>query len=183
MNPQARIAALEEILDQIIYTIEQVTQSGEELPDELQGMLAQEITDTIALINELRGEEGLPPEEDLIQTDEEIKNPASVPNGETPPPLDPAPYPSSNVNAFKFNPKTKELFVKYMGKDSANAGPTYKYSDVPQNIFDVILRGGVGPLSSGKNKYHAWHKGITPSHGASVSALIKNGGYQYQRLS
>ncbi len=99
------------------------------------------------------------------------------------PPLEPGAFPSSNINSFKYDPQSQKLFVKFHGKDSANSGPVYGYDGVPPYIYDVFRRGAVGPKTSGRNKYHTWVKGVTPSLGASMYALIKLGGFQYQRLS
>lgn len=99
------------------------------------------------------------------------------------PELNPTAYPSSNINAFKYDPQSKKLLVKFMGKDVADSGPTYSYDQVPPFIVDVFARGAVGPKTTGKNKWHAWFKGVTPSHGAAMNALIKMGGFPYQRVA
>lgn len=99
------------------------------------------------------------------------------------PQLEQGPYPSSNINSFKYNPDNGQLFVKFHGTDSADSGPTYSYQNVPKNIYDVFSQGRVGPKTSGENQYHRWIRGVTPSLGASLNALIKNGGYPYQRVA
>lgn len=53
---------LERLLDQLLDGIERVLQSGEELSDEYQGLLAQEISETFTRINQLRGQQQ-PPEQ------------------------------------------------------------------------------------------------------------------------
>lgn len=98
-------------------------------------------------------------------------------------PLQGVQYPSSNINAFQYDPKTKKLLVKFMGKDVAGAGPTYSYDNVPSFIVDVFKRGAVGPKTSGSNRWHTWKKDVTPSHGAAMNALIKMGGFSYQRVA
>jgi hypothetical protein len=97
--------------------------------------------------------------------------------------LQPSPYPSSNINAFQYDPKTQRLLVKFMGKDVADGGPIYSYEGVPSFIFDVLKRGSVGPKTSGKNRWHTWKKGVTPSHGAAMYALIKQGGFPYKQVA
>jgi len=64
MNPEEELAALNELLDQLLAGIQEVLQSGEILSDELQGLLAQEIEATTARIDELQAEIGQeqPPE-------------------------------------------------------------------------------------------------------------------------
>lgn len=98
-------------------------------------------------------------------------------------PIPPAPYPSSNINGFQYDPESKQLLVKFQGKYPQQNGPVYKYEGVPDFIFNVFSRGAVAPKTSGRNAWHTWKKGVTPSHGAAMAALIKNGGYQYQRMS
>ena len=99
------------------------------------------------------------------------------------PKLQQAPHESSNINAFRYNPENQQLFVKFQGKYPQQNGPVYKYEGVPDFIFNVFSRGAVAPKTSGSNQWHTWRKGVTPSHGAAMAALIKNGGYPYQRMS
>ena len=107
----------------------------------------------------------------------------SQPSGETVPELQAAPHESSNINAFRYDPKTEKLFVKFQGKYPSQNGPVYSYEGVPRFIFDVFKRGAVGPKTSGSNAWHTWKKGVTPSHGAAMNALIKQAGYPYQRIT
>lgn len=169
MNPDQEIQLLEQLLDQLIAGIQEVLQSGEILSDEFQGMLAQEIEFTVNRIDELRSK--VSPADGLTPTTQQI------------PQLEQGPYPSSNVNSFKYNPDNGQLFVKFHGKDSADSGPVYGYQNVPKNVYDLFSQGRVAPKTSGSNQYHTWIKGVTPSLGASLYALIRNGGYNYQRLS
>lgn len=161
MNPQE----LQALLQELVQAVMQVIQSGEELSDEFQGLLAQTLETLVTKIDELS---------------------AQQPSGAVPisaPPLQPGPYPSSNVNAFKYDPRSGTLFVKFHGKDSAESGPTYRYEGIPLNIYDVFSKGRVAPKTSGENRYHRWIRGVTPSLGASLYALIRNGGFAYQRVA
>jgi hypothetical protein len=158
---------LEEALREILAGLQEAIQAREFLSEEFQEQIGQTIDALTNRIDELRSEN---PVEGLQPTSET-------------PQLEPGPFPSSNVNAFKYNPKTQQLFVKFHGKDSADSGPVYGYQNVPQNIYDVFAQGRVGPKTSGQNQYHRWIKGVTPSLGASLNALIKEGGYPYQRMS
>jgi hypothetical protein len=130
-----------------------------------------EITKIFKRAVELIEEQGMSQEQAPIT---EIAQPSNIPS---------SPYPSSNINGFQYDPQSGKLLVKFMGKDTADSGPTYSYEGVPEYIFDIFRRGAVGPKTTGKNKYHAWFKGKTPSHGAAMAALIKAGGFPYQRLS
>lgn len=164
MNEQA----IQELKDALREVVRMVVERREPLNDELKKMLAQVMEHVANRIQELREEE---------------QNPVEGLQPNQTPQLEPGPYPSSNINAFKYDPETGKLLVKFHGQDSADSGPTYGYEGVPAYIFDVFKRGAVGPKTSGKNQYHEWFKGITPSLGAAMNALIKNGGFPYQRLS
>ena len=168
MNPEEEISLLESLIDEIIASLQAIIQSGEQLSDEFQGMLANELEKTLDRIQQLKSQSPV----------DQLPPPAAAA-----PPLEPGPFPSSNVNSFKYNPKTEELFVKFHGAESAGSGPIYRYQGVPRNIYDVFSKGRVAPKTSGQNQYHRWIKGVTPSLGASLYALIRNGGFQYQKLS
>lgn len=156
------------LLQELMQAIQQAMQSGEVLSDELQGMLAQTLSSLIERINQQAPDPGVAP---------------PIPPAPPVPPLDQGPYPSSNVNAFKYDPRNGTLFVKFHGRESADSGPVYQYQNVPRNIYDVFSRGGVAPRTSGQNRYHRWIRGVTPSLGASLYALIREGGYQYARVA
>lgn len=153
---------LQGLLDELLRGIQDVIQSGEILSDEFQGMLAQELNYLTSQIDIMSGQETV--------------TPPKIPE------LNPGNFPSAQVNAYKYDPTSQDLFVKFHGKDSSDSGPTYKYSGVPKFIYDVFSRGAVGPKTTGQNQYHAWKEGVTPSLGAALNALVKNGGYQYQRM-
>lgn len=122
----------------------------------------------------------------FIEQQQQQQNPAEglPPNPpQQPPQLDQGAFPSSNVNSYKYDPTTERLFVKFHGAESAEGGPTYLYQGVPRNIYDVFARGGVAPTTSGQNRYHRWIRGVTPSLGAALYHLIRQGGYPYQRVS
>lgn len=162
MPPYQEINALEDVLDEILSILEKIIQSGEVLSDDLMLAVAEEINAITERIEELRSQE-----------------PIEAPT----PQLEPGPYPSSNINSFKYDPESKMLWVKFHGKDTADSGPTYSYEGIPKFIYEVFRRGAVGPKTSGQNKYHRWIKGVTPSLGAAMHALVKNGGYPYQRVA
>lgn len=169
MNPSQELALLEELLDELIAGIQSVLQSGEVLNDDFLGMIAQELEATFSRIEELKGS---------------VAQPGSVESLTSQiPQLDQGPFPSSNVNSFKYDPKNETLFVKFHGQENAETGPVYRYNNVPRNIYDVFSNGRVAPKTSGQNQYHRWIKGVTPSLGASLYSLIRNGGYPYQRMS
>lgn len=185
------IDELEDILDAILRGVQEALQAGEYLSPEFQEQIAQEITLLTSEIDQLYdAQNNAPAPEPTQPTPDIVTTPETPPTGGGAPPtggevpeLERAPHESSNINSFKYIPKTKELYIKFMGKDEADSGPVYSYKNVEKNIFDVIARGGVGPLTSGKNKYHSWFRGILPSHGAAVSALLKKGNYSYTRIS
>ena len=157
---------IQELKDALREIVQAIISRGGPMSQEVRDMLAQVMEHVANRIQELR-QEG--PVDGL--------EPAAIPE------LDPGPFPSSNINAFKYDPDSGKLHVKFMGKDTADSGPVYSYEGVPKYIYDVFRRGAVGPKTSGRNKYHAWVKGVTPSLGAAMHALVKAGGYPYQRLS
>jgi hypothetical protein len=170
VNPEEEIATLQAIIDEILQGIQDILQSGEILSDDFQGLIAQELGETMDRITQLQEE---------LQENPVDGMPPNIPEI---PQLDQAPYESSNINSFKYNPDSRELFIKFHGRDTADSGPTYSYQDIPPNIYDVFRRGAVGPRTSGSNRYHTWHRNILPSLGAAAYQLIREGGYQYQRV-
>jgi|SRR6478736_3564738 len=168
MNPQQEIQFLNQISDQITSSLENLIRKGVKPPKELIRALADEIAYIAQRLEELKAEVQEAP----------IEMP-KAPEG----PLTPGPFPSSNINSFKYDPENQQLFVKFHGKDTADSGPTYSYQGIPEYIFDIFSRGAIGPKTTGKNKYHAWFKGVTPSLGAAMYALIKKGPYPYQRVA
>lgn len=158
MNEE-KIEALKQAVREIMQLI---VQRGEPLSNALKVKLAQVIEFVAGRIETLRNE--APPPTEVPE----------VPSG---------PFPSSNVNGFRFNPKTGELLVQFHGPYPQAEGSVYKYSGVPSYIFDIFARGAIGPKTSGKNQYHKWIRGVTPSLGGSLNALIKAGNFSYQRLS
>lgn len=91
--------------------------------------------------------------------------------------------PSSNVEGFAYDDKTGKLLVRFLGKHPDRNGPIYGYEGVPKVIFDLFQAGAIPARTDGQNKWGKWWKGKTPSMGASLYTLIKNGSYPYQRLS
>lgn len=160
---------IESWLDSALDIYEELITSGEELSEEEELALFETIQFLFS---------------ELVRLDQEQPAPAPAPS--TPPaqqPLPSAEYPSAQINAFRYDPKTQRLLVKFHGRDSAESGPTYAYEGVPENIFDTFRRGAIAPRTTGKNRYHAWFRGVTPSLGASMNQLIKNGGYPYSRVA
>ena len=192
------IEELEDVLDMILRGLQETLQNGETIPPEMQEQIAEELHFLTSEIDRLRveaqaqeieqeAEPSLPPIEEVeaeqAQVAQELtpEQPEPISN-ENIPNLEPAPYESSNINAFKYDPKTQKLIVKFQGKYPKQNGPVYAYDGVPKNIFDVFARGAVAPKTSGKNRWHRWRKGVTPSHGASMYALIREGNFPYRKL-
>jgi hypothetical protein len=188
LNPE--LSRLENLLSELMQGIQAVLQSGEILSDEFQGVLAQTIGSLFDQIETIKANHPDEPSiEDVEEEQAEVANQGQPPPPPVPPtggpvsPLEPAPFESSNINAMRYDPEKQEAYIKFQGKFPSQNGPVYKYSGVPPYIFDVIQRGSVAPKTSGKNAWHRWERGVTPSHGASVSALLKAGGFNYQRLT
>lgn len=167
MNPEMEIQLLETIIDEILAGIQELLTSGERLSDEFQGMIADELEATLQRIEQLRGEEQpnitppSPPEKLRMES----------------------PFPSSNIHSFAYDPKKQKLFVRFQDRFPAQNGPVYSYDGVPQEIFRIFASGAVPPRTTGRNRWHAWYRGVSPSLGASMNALIKAHGYPYRRVS
>jgi len=157
---QQQAEGLQAVMAEILSIVTEIVASGEQIDDDTMSAVAKLIEAITRRTLQLR-----------------LTVPVATPE------LDEAPFPSSNVNSFKYDPNKRRLFVKFMGKDSANAGPTYRYEGVPSFIYEVFRRGAVGPKTSGRNKYHEWQKNVMPSLGAAMHWLVKNGGYPATQVS
>jgi hypothetical protein len=120
--------------------------------------------------------------QEILQVISENQNPVAG----LPPPLPPVPapkIPSSNVDSFGYDDKTGRLLVRFLGDYPNRNGPIYAYQGVPKVIFELFQAGAIPARTNGSNKWGSWWKGKTPSLGASLSTLIKGGGYQYDKLT
>lgn len=185
---------IEQIKNALREMVQLIISRGQPLSDEIKIALTKAMEHAAQRISQLRAEQqeqeaqpSLPPIEEIEAEQEQVAQQVT-PQEQAPttseavPPLEPAPYESSNINAFKYDPKSKKLIVKFQGKYPSQNGPVYAYDNVPKNIFDVFARGAVAPKTSGKNRWHTWKKGVTPSHGAAMYALIREGNYNYRKL-
>ncbi len=152
----------EGLLSELLQALQMTMQSGEELPDELQGQIAQTLELLYNRIESLR---------------------AVAPSSTSPqsPPLESS-MPSSNVEGFAYDDKNKKLYVRFLGKHPNPNGPVYSYDNVPPMIFELFRKGAVPARTDGKNKWGKWWKGKVPSMGASVYTLLRLGGFPYQRI-
>ncbi len=87
-----------------------------------------------------------------------------------------APLMSSNIYGFQYDPRSGQLRVRF------NSGSVYRYANVPRGIFEVFRQGAVPARTNGQNQYGRWWTGKIPSLGAAFYNLIRQGGYDYQRL-
>lgn len=155
---------IQQLKDAMKELMAMIVQRGQPLSPELKDMLFQVMQHVAERIEQLRAEgEQLPsaPPSEQIQ-----------PSG-----------PSSNVDGFAYDPKTNKLMVRFLGTYPNRQGPIYSYDKVPPQIFDLLRKGAVPARTDGKNKWGKWFKGKHPSFGASVFTLIKEGGYNYKRLT
>jgi hypothetical protein len=168
----------------------------EEITDELEARVIQVLEHVANRIQELRQEDQMEAQADqgIQEAENVIQNPegqqgsggggGGVPITPEPiPEIEPAPHESSNIEGFKYDPKSGKLYVRFLGKYPNRNGSVYSYEGIPKNIFELIYRGAVGPKTSGKNRWHKWTRNVLPSHGAAIAHLIKAGGYPYKRLS
>lgn len=150
---------LEQLLNELLSGIGSVIQSGEELSDDFQGVLAQELDYLTSRIDELRA-------------------------SQTPtiPPLDKS-MDSSVINAFKYDPKNGNLLVQFKGKFPNEEGSIYSYGGVPPQMFNLFRRGAIPAKTDGSNRWGSWWKGKSPSMGSSMNVLLKQAGFPYQRIT
>lgn len=157
---------MDELLQRMIDALLELIEQGEEIPEEVLEEVTAILVARMQQITSERSTAG--------STGAAPSSPGEIPQAD---------YPSSNVFGFNYDPASQTMKVKFMGKDKADAGPVYEYAGVGKNTFDVIRRGSVAPRTSGKNRWHTWRKNQAPSHGASVYALLREGGHPYQRVS
>lgn len=181
---------IQQIKESLREIMQLLVSRGQPINNEIRRAVAQAMEHAAERISQLRAEEAAQLElEEAEDEQEEIADelpPETGPvggSGGPIPPLEPAPHESSNINAFRYDPESQKLFVKFQDKYPHQNGPVYSYEGVPKNIYEVFRRGAVAPRTSGSNAWHTWKEGVTPSHGASMYALIREGGYPYQRLS
>lgn len=91
--------------------------------------------------------------------------------------IDRAPLDSSNIYGFQYDPKSGGLKVRFQ------SGAVYGYQGVPKQIYQIFANGAVPARTEGQNEHGRWWVGKNPSLGAAFSALIRQGGYPYQRLN
>lgn len=149
----------QQLLNELLSGIQSVIQSGEVLSDEFQGVLAQELDYLTGRIDEL-----------------------SASQGPTIPPLTDS-MPSSNISAFAYDPKNQRMFVRFLGKYPNRQGSVYSYEGVPPSIFNIFRSGAVPAKTDGRNRWGRWWKGKSPSMGASMNVLLKQGGFPYARMT
>ncbi len=169
MDPE--IQALQDWIDALLDEVQLMLEQGDTIPDELMDAISDAIEDAYREIAEIEAGNGaiIPP-----------TPPPPVPPGNG---LNPVPHESSNINAIAYDPNSRHMLVQFHGPYPNEAGPVYQYDDVPANAYEIIGRGQVAPRTSGRNRYHAWQRNIAPSHGASVNALLKEGGHAYRRVA
>ena len=155
--PEEQIEQLKEALRTILGM---VSQRGQPINEDLRALLTQVVEHVGERIQEIRS--------------------AGVPENKL---RMARPFPSAQVHSFDYDPRNQNLYVKFQDKWPGQNGPVYQYGNVPQSVFALLARGGVAPTTTGKNRWHAWKKGVTPSLGAVMAHVVKAGGYPYQRLT
>lgn len=184
---------IDEIKNAVRELIQVIIQEGKPLSDKMKMNIALVMEQAAKRIQQLRQEEQPQAEQPTEPTQETPGTQPTTPiggtgQGATPtggqiPELEQAPHPSSNISKFRYEPERKRLYVQFLGKHPNPEGPIYSYEGVPQNLFEILRRGAVGPRTSGKNLWHTWKQNTLPSHGAAMYQLIREGGFPYQRIS
>ena len=152
-------------MDEVIDLLQRLMQQAAELADELS---EEEMAEVLRVFTE------------AVKFVEEGNAQALSP--EAIPEIAASEHESSNVNGFFYDPDKQELLVQFHGPYPQAAGSIYSYQNVPPYLYDILSRGAVGPKTSGANRYHRWIKGVSPSLGGSVNAILKAGGFPYQKI-
>lgn len=155
---EQKINELKESLRDVMMLI---AERGQALNEDIKTLLIQVMEHVANRIQQLRGEEQLPAQQQKLEQS----------------------YPSSNINSFGYDEETGQLLVKFQGDYPQKNGPVYSYGGVPKVIFDLFKKGAIPARTDGKNKWGKWWKGKNPSMGASMFTLIKNGGYPYKKIA
>lgn len=178
---------MDELLNYYQMLMEYAEVNASQMSIQSQQALAQLISQFTQII-EMESNEP-PPIEEIEQEEAEIAEQVS---GQPPqqPPRGPAPaigltkaMPSSNIESFSYNPKTENLYVRFLGDYPNRQGPIYQYEGVPIDIYKIFRKGSIPAKTTGENSWGEWYRGKIPSIGAAMAALIKAGGFPYQRLS
>lgn len=90
--------------------------------------------------------------------------------------------PSSNINAFKYNPDNGNLLVQFKGDYPNEEGSVYSYDGVPPEMFDLFKRGAIPATTKGSNAWGAWYPGKKPSAGSSMYHLIRDN-FPFQKVA
>ena len=88
-----------------------------------------------------------------------------------------APLQSSNIFGFQYDPKSRQLFVKFQGDG------IYQYDNVDPKDYAVFQAGAVPAKTEGRNNYGMWWQGKVPSLGASFYEMIRKKGYPFQKVA
>ena len=120
MNPEQEIEQLNRILDAIIAAVEEIVASGEEIPDDLAGQIAEEITATTQRIQQLTQEQQTPQPEPQVEPQIEPTLPGREPfQGPTGPQqrpvqgLGPPPSPDAQL-LWVLAGQQEDAFIQYL---------------------------------------------------------------------
>jgi KTSC domain len=162
MDIEQQIKALKDSLREVMQII---TQRGEPLSGELKLKVAQAMEHVANRIQQLRQEQG-------AQEQNLPESPITAPVPEMRSSMD-----SSNIEGFNYDYDNQKLLVKFHGDG------IYSYDGVQPFIFNTFRKGAVAAKTTGQNQYGRWWKGKVPSLGAAFYALIRNGGYSYNKVA
>src|SRR5579863_7755699 len=118
-------------MDEIIQLLQSLMQQAASLSDELSD---QEMAYVLKIFQDAV---------ELVQQQQPITGGGNAPE------VPASEFPSSNVNGYRYNPKTGELLVQFHGPYPKAAGSIYSYKNVPQFIFNILEKGSIGPKTSG----------------------------------
>lgn len=164
---------IEQIKDGVRDILKFVQSRNGRLSEQEKIAIAQALDHAVSRITELRQQQ------QAAQVQEEPTEPA--------PPSDKLtmsrPMASSNIHSFAYDPKKKQLYVKFQGDYPQQNGPVYSYQGVPEQAFDIFQKGAIAAKTDGQNKWGKWWVGKQPSLGASFYEAIRQAGFPHQRVA
>ncbi len=203
MNPK-------EWIDAILDALEEAILNGEEIPDELANLIADEIERAYQEIDEEENETPISSDAQLLwvlagqQEQAFISYLRDFPSEETQRLLNNPTLLGKTLNRLHemIPPGEQPVIdgIQHADLNSSNiwgtaydpktgklkvrfqGGSEYEYDGVPANIYRAFQKGNASAKTSGKNQYGQWFVGKNPSMGSAMNQYIKAGKFPYRKL-
>lgn len=213
MTAQQEIQTLNALIDELLDTLHAALDSGEQLPDELQGAIAEELEQAYARVDELNFQTSPAPPADaqllwyLSGQNEQsfIHYLRQYPSPQTAAILSDKERLTKTIDYMQRTspPQEKQMIdgIQHADLNSSNiwgtaynpqtrqmkvrfqGGAEYLYDKVPPNIYRAFSHGNADAKTKGKNQYGEWWVGKNPSLGAALNQYIKAGNFNYRRIA